>query len=68
MRASEISRAADDYLKANARELLEEAWRKCQACPDLMRFYEREQRDRQRKTVHILKQTATTSSTRSEIS
>jgi hypothetical protein len=32
MRASEINRAADLYLKANARELLEEAWRKCQGC------------------------------------
>ena len=30
MRAREIAQAADLYLKANARELLEQAWRKCQ--------------------------------------
>jgi hypothetical protein len=68
MRVSEINRAADIYLKANARELLEEAWRKCQGCPDLMKFYEREQRDRQRRTVNILNRSMTTSATRSEIS
>src|SRR5262249_2213685 len=48
MRASEINRAADLYLKANARDFFEEAWRKCQGCPDLMRFYEREMKDRER--------------------
>ena len=48
MRVSEINRAADIYLKANARELLEEAWRKCQGSADLMRFYEKEQRERKR--------------------
>jgi hypothetical protein len=68
LRASEIIRIADDYLTANARELLEDAWRKVQGCPDLMKLYEKEQRDRQRKTVHILDRSVTTSSTRSEIS
>jgi hypothetical protein len=68
MRASKINRAAEIYLQANARELLELAWRKCQGCPDLMKFYEREQRDRQRKTVHILDQSVITSQPRSEIS
>ena len=68
MRTSEINRAADIYLKDHARELLEEAWRKCQGCPDLMKLYEKEQRDRQRKTVHTPSQSVTTSATRSEIS
>src|SRR5262249_45960198 len=48
MRASEINRAADIYLKANARALLEDAWKKCQRCADLMRLYEKEMKDRQR--------------------
>src|SRR5262249_31531163 len=39
MRASEINRAADLYPKEQARALLEEAWKKCKACPDLMNFY-----------------------------
>ena len=68
MRVSEINRAADIYLRANARELLEVAWKKCQGRPDLMKLYEKEQRDRQRKTVNILDQSVTTSATRSEIS
>jgi hypothetical protein len=54
MRTSEINRAADLYLKEHARDLLEVAWKKCQGCPDLMKLYEKEQRDRQRKTVNIL--------------
>jgi hypothetical protein len=68
IRTSEINRAADSYLKDHAKELLELAWRKCQGCPDLMKLYEKEQRDRQRKTVHTLLQTVTTSQNRSEIS
>lgn len=39
VRAAEINRAADIYLKANARELLEEAWRRCQCSADLMKLY-----------------------------
>jgi sarcosine oxidase delta subunit len=46
MRASEIAATADLYFKANARALVEEAWRTVQGCPDLMRFYEKEQKDR----------------------
>jgi hypothetical protein len=49
LRVGEINATADLYVEANAQELLEEAWRKCQGCPDLMKFYEKEQRDRQRK-------------------
>jgi hypothetical protein len=54
MRTSEINRAADIYLKEHARDLLEEAWSQVQGCPDLMKLYEKEQRDRQRRTVNIL--------------
>ena len=54
MRAKEINAAADLYFVAHSRELLTEAWRKVQSCPDLMRFYQKELRDRQRRTVHIL--------------
>jgi hypothetical protein len=68
MRASEISRTADLYLKANWQALLEVASKKWQGCPELMRFYEKEQRDRQRRTVNILKKTVTTPATRSEVS
>ena len=68
MRVSEINRAADIYLKEHARDLLELAWKKCRGCPDLMKLYEKEQRDRQRKTVHTPSQSVTTSATRSEIS
>jgi sarcosine oxidase delta subunit len=68
MRVREINAAADIYLKANARELLAEAWRKCQGCADLMRFYEKEQRERQRKTVHILSQSVDTSPTTEQAS
>lgn len=49
MRAKEINAAADLYFVAHSQELLEEAWRKVQGCPDLMRFYEKEQRERQRR-------------------
>jgi hypothetical protein len=55
MRVSEVNRAADIYLKANARELLEEAWRKCQGSADLMRSYEKEQRERKRALERNLK-------------
>jgi hypothetical protein len=48
MRASEISATAKLYFEANARTLLEEAWRKCQRCPDLMRFHEKAEKDRAR--------------------
>jgi hypothetical protein len=68
MRTSEINRIADDYLRANARELLELAWRKCQRCPDLMKPYEKEQRDRQRRTVNILDRSVTTCPARSGVS
>jgi hypothetical protein len=68
MRASEISATAKLYFEANARALFEEAWRKCQRCPDLMRFYEKEQKDRQRKTVHILSQTVITCPASGEVS
>jgi hypothetical protein len=68
MRVREINRIADDYLKEHARDLLEVAWNKCRGCPDLMKLYEKEQRDRQRKTVHILDQSVTTCPTRTEIS
>ena len=44
MRASEIAGAADLYLRANARALIEEAWRKVQSSADLMRFYMKEQK------------------------
>jgi hypothetical protein len=44
MRASEINAVAKLYLTANARALLEEAWRKRQRCPDLMRFTRRRRR------------------------
>jgi hypothetical protein len=54
MRASEIGRAANIYLEANARQLLEEAWRMCQRSSELMKLYAKEQRERQWKTVHIL--------------
>jgi hypothetical protein len=36
MRAREINAAAEVYFDEHARELLEEAWRKVQGCPDLM--------------------------------
>jgi len=68
MIVSEINRTADLYLKANWRELLELVWKKVQRSPDLMKFYEKEQRDRQRKTVNTLSQSVTTPATRSEIS
>src|SRR5262245_56503644 len=61
MRVSEINRAAEIYLEANARELLELAWKKCQRSADLMRLYEKEMKDRQRKTVNILYRSVTTS-------
>src|SRR5262245_59072972 len=54
MRVREINRAAELYLQEHARDLLEVAWRKCQGCPDLMHLYEKEMKDRQRKTVNIL--------------
>ena len=68
IRTREINCAADSYLKEHARELLEEAWRKVQGCPDLMKFYTKEMKDRQRKTVHTPKQSMTTCPARSEIS
>jgi hypothetical protein len=43
MHASEINRAAEIYLEANARALLEVAWSKVQRSSDLMKFYEKEQ-------------------------
>ena len=46
MRASEINAAANLYFVAHSRALMEEAWQRCQRCPDLMRFYEKEQKDR----------------------
>ena len=46
MRASEISATAKLYFVAHSRALLEEAWRKCQRCPDLMRFHEKALKDR----------------------
>src|SRR6476660_3817341 len=49
IRIAEINRAAEIYLKANARELLEEAWRMCQSSVELMKLYERKRRERQRK-------------------
>jgi hypothetical protein len=52
MRASEINAVAKLYLTANARALLEEAWRKRQRCPDLMRFHEKAEKDRQRRIAH----------------
>jgi hypothetical protein len=48
VRVREINRIADDYLKANARALLAEAWQRCQGCPSLMKLYEKEMKDRQR--------------------
>jgi hypothetical protein len=66
--AREINAAAQLYLKANARELVEEAWEKVQGSADLMRFYEKEQKDRERKTVHILSQSVITCPARSEVS
>jgi sarcosine oxidase delta subunit len=68
MRASEINAEAQVYFDDHARALLEEAWRKMQGCPDLMRFYEKEQRERQRKTVHILKHSAITCQASGEVS
>src|SRR5262245_8230161 len=49
MSAREINAAADVYLEAHVRELVEEAWRLCQRSPELMKLYEKEQRERQRK-------------------
>src|SRR5262245_39275877 len=48
MRFAEISRAATIYFEAHARELVEEAWAKCQRSAELMKLYENEQRERQR--------------------
>jgi hypothetical protein len=45
MRASEINRTAEIYFAEHTRELLEVAWKKVKRSPDLMRFYEKEQRD-----------------------
>jgi len=68
IRIAEINRAADIYLKANARELLEEAWRTCQSSSELMNLYAREQRERQRKTVHILRQSVNTCPSSEQVS
>ena len=48
MRVSEINRCAEIYFEEHARELLEVAWRKVQRSPDLMKFYTKEMKDRQR--------------------
>ena len=49
MRASGINATAKLYFLANSRALLEEAWRKCQRSPDLMRFHEKGEKDRARR-------------------
>jgi hypothetical protein len=49
IRVAEINRAANIHFEANARELLEEAWRMCQSSAELMKLYAKEQRERQRK-------------------
>jgi hypothetical protein len=48
MAVREINATADIYLEEHARELLAEAWIKCQSCADLKKFYEKEQREQQR--------------------
>jgi hypothetical protein len=55
MRAREINRAADIYLEAHLRQLVENAWCDCQRSPDLMKLYAREQRERQRQLARNLK-------------
>jgi hypothetical protein len=49
MRASEINAKAKLYFVAHSRALLEEAWRKCQRSPDLVRFHEKAEKDWQRR-------------------
>jgi hypothetical protein len=53
MRASGINATANLYFVANWRALLEEAWRKCQRRPDLMRFHEKAEKDRAKRIASL---------------